>query len=118
MKTFRLSAEEIEPLATGLGACFASDRITVDGSEIGYMYREESDNELDSGWRFLAGDEDDDYMDNAALHGVYDVNTIANYDPAIIPYLSAPVGSGFDRLPGTHEFAPVLDGSEEEWDWQ
>jgi Protein of unknown function (DUF2185) len=32
--------------------------------------------------------------DNWAL---YDVNTIANYDPTIIPYLDSPVGSAFGR---------------------
>ena len=31
-------------------------------------------------------------MDEASNHGVYDVNTIANYDPDIIPLLDAPVG--------------------------
>jgi hypothetical protein len=28
---------------------------------------------------------------------LYDVNTIANYDPSIIPLLDAPIGSAFGR---------------------
>jgi hypothetical protein len=99
-KKFRLSAEQIRPLAKGLGACVATDRILIDGCRVGYMYREAPDNNTDSGWRFLAGDENDSYMDNAANHGIYDVNTIANYDPEIIPYLASAVGCAFERVGG------------------
>ncbi|GMU52206.1 MAG: hypothetical protein AMXMBFR33_13520 [Candidatus Xenobia bacterium] len=103
-KKFALSADEIRPLVSGRGACFASDRITVDGSRVGYCYREEPDNEVDSGWRFLAGDETDAYMEDVANHGVYDVNTIANYDPDIIALLDSPIGSEFARDRASGEF--------------
>ncbi|MGY3333604.1 hypothetical protein ACVILI_006681 [Mesorhizobium sp. USDA 4775] len=36
-------------------------------------------------------------MSDANNHAIYDVNTIANYDPKIIPLLDAPVGSAFIR---------------------
>ena len=77
--------------------CFATDRIMVDGCKVGYMYREEPDNDIDSGWRFLAGDEDDDYMDNIGNMGIFDLNTIANYDVDIIPFLHSDYGSAFYR---------------------
>ena len=96
-KHFKLSAEQLRPLATGRGGAIASDRITVDGHSVGYMYRTRPHNDLDSGWAFLAGDESDDYMTHASNHAIYDVNTIANYDPDIIPLLDAPVGSAFIR---------------------
>jgi hypothetical protein len=35
---------------------------------------------------------------------VYEVNTICNYEPAIIPYLGAPIGSAFGRVAGTDIF--------------
>ena len=39
---------------------YASDRITKEGFKVGYMYREQPDEgRPDSGWRFLAGNEDD-----------------------------------------------------------
>ena len=34
----------------------------------------------DSGWRFLAGSEDDEYTDNPENIGIFDLNTICNYD--------------------------------------
>ena len=61
-KKFALDASEFKPLATGHGSCFASDRITVDGAQVGFMYREKGDDDLDSGWRFMAGDESDDTL--------------------------------------------------------
>lgn len=108
-KKYCLSAEEIKPVAEGYGACFATDRITVNGDKIGYMYREEPDNDIDSGWRFLSGSEDDEYMDESENHGIYDVNTIANYDPAIIQFLDAPIGSTFVRDEDTGEFFEISE---------
>ena len=98
-KVFKLKAHEIASVAPGRGGCLATDRITVDGLRVGYMYREAPDRREDSGWRFLAGDEDDAYMEDAGRHGVYDVNTIANYDPDILPFLDGAVGSRFARGP-------------------
>jgi hypothetical protein len=69
------------------------------------MYRENPDNDVDSGWRFFAGDETDDYANDPENIAIYDVNTIANYDPGIIPLLGAPHGSAFERHGG--EFRPV-----------
>lgn len=98
MKKFRLAPHEMAPLAQGYGGCLATDRITVDGAPVGYCYREAPANKMDSGWRFFAGDESDDYMGNSANHGVYDINTVANYDPSIIAVLQAPQGSAFERV--------------------
>lgn len=108
-KNFKINADEIKPLAEGRGACFATDMITVEGRPVRFMYREYPDNDIDSGWRFMSGCESDEYMDNADNHGVYDVNTIANYDPSIIPFLDAEVGSAFERLPGAKDFVLVED---------
>ena len=108
-KKFALRADQIGPLAEGHGGCFATDMITVEGRRVGYMYREEPDNEIDSGWRFMAGRESPEYMDEADNHAIYDVNTVAHYDPDIIPLLNAPVGSVFEREGGTGGFVAVED---------
>lgn len=99
-KHFKLNASEIRPLAPGFGAYYASDRITVDGAPVGYMYREKPDQVsefLNSGWRFFAGDETQEYADQAENFALYDVNTIANYSPDIIPLLASPVCTAFGR---------------------
>ena len=108
-KQFKLRKEEIKPLIPALGSCFATDHITVEGLPVGYMYREAPDNSVDSGWRFFSGRESQDYVDDASHTSIYDVNTIANYDPAIIPYLASPEGTQLERVAGTSEFQIVHD---------
>ncbi len=80
-KSYRLTKDEIRPLIRNYGGCIATDTITIDGYPVRFMYREDPDNPLDSGWRFLSGFESDDYMEDPENSGIFDVNTIANYDP-------------------------------------
>src|ERR1019366_7941458 len=88
-QVFKLKADEIKPLAPGRGSCIATDLITVGGEKVGYMYREDPDpeNAAGSGWRFFSGTVEDEYANDPDNLQVYDVNTIANYDPEIIPFL-------------------------------
>jgi len=99
-KNFKLRSDEIAPLVASSAWCIATDRIMVDGRPIGYMQRETPVAGGDSGWRFFAGDEDDEYMSNDDNHGVYDLNTVVNYDPSVIPFLDALPGSRFDKIVG------------------
>jgi len=96
-KTFALDAAQLRPLATGHGGCIASDMITVQGKRVGYMVREPTSRPHDSGWWFTSGEESQEYMDDPDNHAIYDVNTIANYSPDIIPFLDAPPCSAFAR---------------------
>jgi hypothetical protein len=105
-KNFKLKPGQIEPLVSDRSGCLATDLITVEGMRVGFMYREEPSEPVDSGWRFLAGVEDQQYMDDPENHGVYSLNTIANYDREIIPLLESPVGSAFERHPITRRFVP------------
>ena len=114
-KRFKIAADDIKPLVTGRGGCFAMDTITVDGRKVGYMYREKPDFVEDSGWRFFAGTESEDYLANPDHMAIYDVNTIANYDAAIIPLLDSPIGSAFERRGWFGKFVAVpFEPSEEE----
>ena len=106
-KAFRLSADQIQPLACGYGSCIATDMITVEGRRVGFMYRQEPDNAVDSGWRFASGHESQEYMDDAENHAMYDINTIANYDPEIIPLLESAIGAAFERDPASGQFHAV-----------
>lgn len=82
----------------GADGCFATDRITVDKCKVGFMYREKPyTSHPDSGWRFLAGDEDEQYMADTEHTDIFRLNTICNYDPDIIEFLDSPIGSAFYR---------------------
>ena len=99
-KQFALAPSDIKSVAEGHGSCFASDRITVDGRPVGFMYRDPPRDDADSGWTFLSGDETQEYLDEPTNLGVYNVNTIANYDPTIVSHLDAPPCSAFERQAG------------------
>jgi hypothetical protein len=103
-KKYKLNADDFVQLVQPMGGCIATDRITVQGEPVDYMIRENPRNEIDSGWQFFSGKEDQDYIDNPENMAIYDVNTIANYDRAIIPYLGLPVGTALERVRGTERF--------------
>ena len=106
-KKFKLRAEGNVDLVPKMGFCLASDKITVDGLPVGYMYREEPEDEDDSGWRFLSGTEEQDYVDNPDNSSVFEVNTIANLDSAIVYYLKMPFGTEMERIPGEDKFRKI-----------
>ena len=102
-KEFRLWAPEFKLYLTdweGPSGCFATDHITVLGKKVGWCYREQpTEGRPDSGWRFFSGEESEDYVNDARNTEVYDLNTICNYDPDILPLLTAPVGTAYMRGP-------------------
>jgi len=101
---YKISPEQIKDLIKPMGFCMVSNKITVDGEKVGFMYREKPDDKNDSGWRFLSGTETQDYVDDPQTSKIMDVNTIANYDEAIIPFLKLPYGTELERLQDTDEF--------------
>ncbi|MEY8317241.1 DUF2185 domain-containing protein [Oscillospiraceae bacterium 50-58] len=102
-KEFGLWAPEFKLYLTdweGPNGCFATDHITVLGKRVGWCYREQpTEGRPDSGWRFFSGEESEDYVNDARNTEVYDLNTICNYDPDILPLLTAPVGTAYMRGP-------------------
>ncbi|WP_374353390.1 DUF2185 domain-containing protein [Chitinimonas sp.] len=96
-KRYRFKSADLQPLVQGKGLCVATDLITVEGQSVGYMCRDEPEDDDDSGWRFFAGSEDDRYIDNPKHFSVLDLNYLANCDETIIALLDSPVGAAFDK---------------------
>ena len=99
-RNFHVKAEDMKDLLPdwdGANGCIATNRITVEGCNVGFCYREKSNGDWDSGWRFTAGDESDEYMDDPNNSGIYGLNTICNDDPDIIPLLHTPAPCAFER---------------------
>lgn len=109
MKKFKIPTEDIKALLENHGACLATDKITVEGLKVGYMYKEAADFEADSGWRIFSNTESQEYIENIDNTGIYMLNTIANYDAAIIPYLDLPIGTELERIDGTDKFEKITD---------
>jgi len=79
------------------------------------MYRTVPHNDLDSGWHFLSGFEDENYMNDANNFAVYEVNTIANYDRSIIPHLETLAKCAFEKTPEASKFSQVFDYDFPDW---
>jgi hypothetical protein len=89
--------------------CYVTQRILKDGAKVGHLYREEPDNEKDSGWRFTANDETDEYMDDSKNVAFVSVGLVLSKDDSFIDLLDAPAGASFVRDPETQAFVPPSD---------
>lgn len=79
----------------GFGFVLASKMLTDGNSnrKVHYMYREETNNPQDSGWRFFCGEEPPDPGNMA----IYEIDTILKIDPSIRPCLNHSPGVALER---------------------
>ena len=62
------------------------------------MCRDEAINENDSGWCFMAGNEEDDYINDYQNIMVMNINEVIKYDNVIWTYINNPVGTSLIRI--------------------
>ena len=89
------------------GLCFVTKRVLEDGAPVGYLYREEPDNDDDSGWRFTANDESDAYMHDSANVALVSLGAVLSVDDRFIKLLDAPAGAAFAFDRNTQAFVAV-----------
>lgn len=89
--------------------CFVTNRILIDGARVGYLYREAPDDERDSGWRFTANDESDEYMEDSKNLAFVSIGAVLSRDDSFIHLLDSPEGSSFAFDVRTQSFIE-LDG--------
>lgn len=88
-----------------MGYCLAPKRLVDNHLEIKYFYRENPDDDNDSGLRFFEGNESQEFLDNPDNIGLYDLETIIEMDsslPAVLKYL--PVGVSYEKIDGVWKF--------------
>ena len=90
--------------------CFVTKRILEDGQLVGYLYREDPDEERDSGWRLTANDESDEYMSDSENLAYVSLGAVLSRDDSFRDLLDAPSGSAFIRSPETGKFEPTSAG--------
>lgn len=83
-------------------------RLIVDGDwDVGWMVREDPEDDADSGWRFFAGPEDEGEADVAGAFRQMPLASIVEIDPSVEPYLDAPAGTCWEREGDSDEFVEV-----------
>ncbi len=75
--------------------CFVTNNILYDGQPVGYLYREEPDNNDDSGWRFTTGNETDEYMDNSDNLSFVSLGAVLREDDSCLLLLEREAGVAF-----------------------
>jgi hypothetical protein len=104
--------KDVGPMdSPGMGFVIATKRVGEEENLAGFMYREQPMDGQDSGWRIFAGDESQEYVDNADNSDIYSTTTIIGIDPSIRELLHRPVGSAFERDAETSEWRPAQDFS-------
>ncbi|HBP23255.1 MAG TPA: DUF2185 domain-containing protein, partial [Planctomycetes bacterium] len=84
-------------------------KLVADGCKVRFLYREEADNENDSGWRVFRGIESQDYVDDPSNCVLMPLGAIVDRDPELKKIYEAPPGSAFERGQDDEPFAFVDD---------
>ncbi|MEW9899664.1 DUF2185 domain-containing protein [Chitinivorax sp. PXF-14] len=87
--------------------CFVTNRVLNEGYKVGYLYREEPDEEKDSGWRITSNTESDEYTDNTENVAYVSLGAVLSRDDSFLNLLEQPVGSAFIRNASTNEFVSL-----------
>jgi len=82
---------------------YLSKKITEEGWKIGYMCRDETLNEYNSGWSFMAGNEEETYFEDSDHIMLVYVRDVCQIDPDILNYIDRPAGARLIRI-SSHAF--------------
>lgn len=78
--------------------CYVSTKITDEGWKVGYMVREEPEREEDSGWCFMAGNEDDEFIEDYKNIKLLYIAEMCRLTPEIQEHIDKPVGTALIRV--------------------
>jgi hypothetical protein len=89
--------------------CFVTNRVLRDGQRAGHCYREEPEQDDDSGWRITANDESEteEYMANVENLAYVSLGAVLSKDDSFRELLELPVGSDYVRNRESGEFDAV-----------
>ena len=80
---------------------YLSKKVIDENWKVGYMYRAEPLNEHDSGWAFMAGNEDDEYNNDSKNIALVSIGEVSQLDPDILKYIDNPIGTNLIRISPT-----------------
>ena len=75
------------------GGCVVSNNIINKKGVLKWCVRERSVNEVDNGWRFFADIDTDEILSDSSNLSIWDFNTVAEIEPAVLAIYNMPIGS-------------------------
>ncbi len=88
--------EENKIFIKNAGGCIITRSIYNGESKLRWIFREESKNENDNGWRVIGDKDTQEYLNNPNNSMIVDFNTLANIEPAVLSIYNMPVGTDLE----------------------
>lgn len=88
-----------DPMWSDIGdkKALVSKMCMEDNAVICWIYREEADRDIDSGWRVFSGEESEEYIDNPNNIRLVNVSYLFDKDPTLREVMKGEVGSAYER---------------------
>lgn len=112
MGLFRKKQEK-KPLTTHhLGGCIVTRSLLDRQSTLKWLFREESVNPADNGWRAIGDSDTQEYLDNPANSVVVDFDRLVEIEPAVLMVYELPVGADLEFDAARKVFIDAATGKE------
>ncbi len=106
-------SEEKEALKThNLGGCIMTRSLYEGTSKLKWIFREESVNPADNGWRALGDTDTEEYINIPENNLVVDFDRLVEIEPAVLLIYNAPVGTDLEFDPQRKVFMDSNTGKE------
>ncbi len=93
------------------GGCIVSKNLLNKQGKLKWCFRENSMNDIDTGWRFLSDIDTEEYINDSSNLSVCSISSIIQLEPAVLSILHLPTGTDISlEYEGSKKFFVDSDG--------
>lgn len=93
----KFKKNEAKPLKThNLGGCIITKSLYEGSSKLKWIFREESVNQVDNGWRAIGDTDTQEYINTPGNNMVVDFDRLVEIEPAVLAIYDMPVGTDLE----------------------
>ena len=93
----KFKKNESKPLKThNLGGCIITKSLYEGSSKLKWIFREESVNQVDNGWRAIGDTDTQEYINTPGNNMVVDFDRLVEIEPAVLAIYDMPVGTDLE----------------------
>ena len=105
--------ETTEKMQThNLGGCIITKSLLEKTSHLKWVFREQSCNSLDNGWRAIGDSDTQEYINVAENNVVVDFDRLVEIEPAVLAIYSLPIGTDLEFDSDRKTFIDTNTGKE------
>lgn len=90
------ASKEMVEYIKNAGGCIVTKSLLEGETKLKWLFREESVNPADNGWRAYGADDGQEYVDKAENLKICDFNTLANIEPSVLNVYEMPIGADLE----------------------